>query len=151
MITIAVQDQQVLAYLSRLQAKLKNLKPAMAGIGMELEAAVSGRFESKTDPAGRAWAPWASATQRSYPDDGNGTILDRYGDMLDSLNHRATKDSVEVGFGVPYAAYHEWGTVKMPRRGLLTADPDGPTLSAADTERVLDILSTFLGAGEPRP
>lgn len=144
MITIAVQDQQVLAYLGRIQAKLKNLKPALSGIGMELEAAVSGRFESKTDPAGRAWDPWAPSTEASYPDDGNGTLLDRYGDMLDSLSWSATKDSVTIGFGQPYAAFHEWGTKAMPRRGLLTADPDGPTLAAGDTQRVLDILGTFL-------
>jgi phage gpG-like protein len=66
--------------------------------------------------------------------------------MLDSLSHEPTEDSVTVGFGIPYAAYHEWGTEHMPRRGLLTADPDGPTLAAADTRRVLDILSTFLSA-----
>jgi phage virion morphogenesis protein len=144
MIQIAVQDAQVLDYLSRIRAKLKHLKPAMAGIGMELEAAVSARFETKTDPAGGEWAEWSERTKATYPKDGNATLLDRYGDMLDSLSHLATDDSVAIGFGVPYAAYHEWGTVRMPRRGLLTQDPDGPTLSEGDTRRVLDILSTFL-------
>jgi hypothetical protein len=82
MVTIAVQDQQAMAYLSGLQAKLKNIEPALAGIGMQLEPAVSGRFDSKTDPSGRPWAPWALATGGSNPDDGNGSILGRYGDML---------------------------------------------------------------------
>jgi phage gpG-like protein len=144
MLTLALQDQQVLSYLRQLERKLGNLTPAMTAIGMELEAAISGRFESKTDPEGNPWAEWAPATEATYPDDGNGTILDRYGDMLDSLSWVATSDSVAVGFGQPYAAFHEWGTKTMPRRGLLTSDPDGPTLSEPDTRRVLDILGTFL-------
>jgi hypothetical protein len=54
---------------------------------------------------------------------------------------------VTIGFGQPYAAYHEWGTWKMPRRGLLTADPDaggGPTLGRGDAEAVLDVLQAVL-------
>lgn len=144
MITITVQDRQVTETLQRLLARLADLTPAMRGIGMELESAVSDRFETKTDPSGATWAPWAKSTRRRYPDDGNGTLLDRYGDMLDSLNHQADQDSVSVGFGMPYAAYHEWGTRKMPRRGLLTTDPDAPSLGDEDARRVLEILETFL-------
>jgi hypothetical protein len=57
MIAIVIQDQEVLSYLSKIQATLKDLTPAMAGIGMELEAAVSGRFETKTDPEGNPGPP----------------------------------------------------------------------------------------------
>ncbi|WP_295451928.1 phage virion morphogenesis protein [uncultured Thiodictyon sp.] len=144
MINITVQDQQVTDYLNRLLHQLGDLSPAMAGIATELGAAVSGRFETKTDPAGNAWAAWKPSTEQNYPAAGNRTLLDRYGDMLDSLNSSATADTATIGFGVPYAAYHEWGTEHMARRGLLSADPDAGTLGAEDTQRVLDILTRLL-------
>ena len=50
MITTTVQDDQVRAELRRIQAKLGDLSPAMAGIAIALEMAVSDRFETKTDP-----------------------------------------------------------------------------------------------------
>jgi len=64
--------------------------------------------------------------------------------MLSSLNHRADSDSVRIGFGSPIATFHEWGTVRMPRRGLLTDDPDAGTLAPNDEVAVLSILDTFL-------
>ncbi|WP_303837479.1 hypothetical protein [Acidovorax soli] len=58
-----------------------------------------------------------------YSEDGNRRLLNRYGDILTSLNHQADTTSARVGFGQPYAAFHEWGTKHMPRRRLLFADP----------------------------
>ncbi|QPF74230.1 virion morphogenesis protein [Roseateles sp. DAIF2] len=144
MLTITVDSGSVAAVLSKLRRRLDDLTPAMASIGQELESRVSGRFETETDPFGQPWEPWAQSTIESYPADGNYRILDRYGDMLSSLNYRATAASVRVGFGQPYAAFHEWGTEYMPRRGLLMGDPDDGTLAPDDETAVLDILSTFL-------
>lgn len=127
-----------------LYQRMNNLAPVMDSIGMEMEGRVSGRFESRTDPNGKAWAPWSPATRESYPDDGNRKLLDRYGDMLLSLNHQATADSVRIGFGQPYATYHEFGTKKMPRRGLLFAEPFSGTMAAADEAAVLDIIGLYL-------
>lgn len=144
MLTVTVENKLVSDTLSRLRGRLDDLSPAMASIGQELESRVSGRFETETDPFGRPWAPWSPATVESYPKDGNRRILDRYGDMLGSLNHQADASSVRVGFGQPYATFHEWGTEYMPRRGLLMADPDAGTLAPNDERAVLDILGTFL-------
>lgn len=147
MLTVTVENKAVTDLLSTLLKRLGDLKPAMAGIGQELESRVSARFETETDPLGQQWAPWAPSTSANYPADGNRRLLDRYGDMLSSLNHRADSDSVRVGFGSPIAAFHEWGTVTMPRRGLLTADPDAGTLAPADEAAVLGILSSFIEDG----
>ena len=112
---------------------------------MELEGRISGRFESRTDPSGNAWAPWAQSTVDSYPEDGNRRLLDRYtSGMLDGLSHQADATSVRVGFDKAYAAYHEWGTQHMPRRGLLFADPDAGTLGEGDQDAVMDILGVWL-------
>ena len=135
----------VRAHLDGLRQRLGDLSEVMAGIGMELESRVSGRFESRTDPNGDAWEPWAPSTKVHYPADGNKRLLDRYGDMLGSLSHSSDATSVTVGFGNPVATYHEWGTEHMPRRGLLFADPDAGTLGTDDEAAVLDILSSWIG------
>lgn len=135
----------VRAHLDGLRQRLGDLSEVMAGIGMELESRVSGRFESRTDPNGDAWEPWAPSTKVHYPADGNKRLLDRYGDMLGSLSHSSDATSVTVGFGNPVATYHEWGTEHMPRRGLLFADPDAGTLGTDDEAAVLDNLSSWIG------
>ena len=144
MIDISTDDSAFRASLDQLKRRLGNLTPVMQSIGMELESRASGRFESRTDPSGNAWAPWAQSTVDSYSDWGNHRLLDRYGDMLNSLNHQADATSVRVGFGQTYAAFHEFGTDDMPRRGLLFADPDAGTLSEGDEAAVLDILGVWL-------
>jgi phage virion morphogenesis protein len=144
MLNVTVVSAGVQDVLGSLLRRMGDLRPAMAAIGQEVESRVSARFETESDPLGSPWAPWAPATVESYPKDGNRRILDRYSDMLNSLNHQADASSVWIGFGSPVAAYHEWGTEHMPRRGLLMADPDSGTLAPADEAAVLDILRTFL-------
>ena len=150
-LTVDVSSKPVTDVLARLLRGMKDLTPVMGSIGQELESRISGRFESESDPLGQKWAPWAPSTKENYPKDGNHRILDRYGDMLRSLSHQADSSSVRVGFGAVaskagdvYAVYHEWGTWKMPRRGLLMADPDNGTLGPEDEAAVLDILGVWL-------
>ena len=64
--------------------------------------------------------------------------------MLASLNWRADASSVTVVFGQPYAAYHEWGTRRMPRRGLMFENPDAGTLAPDDERAIVDILADLL-------
>jgi len=71
-------------------------------------------------------------------------LLERYGDLLDGLSHSFDATSTTIGFDAPYAAYHEFGTKHMPRRGLLTADPNSGTLGAEDREAILDIVANYL-------
>ncbi len=145
MLTIEVSDQAFRSYLAKLDAKLGDLTSVMGAIGMAMESRVSGRFESRTDPSGNSWAPWMPSTLVNYPEDGNRRLLDRYGDMLASLNHQADARSVTIGFGVPMAVYHEWGTEHMARRGMLFDDPDAGTLGADDETMVVEMLSDWLG------
>ena len=144
MITVTVNDKAFRSVLEQLYRGMGDLTPVMQSIGMELESRISGRFESRSDPSGRSWAPWAQSTVDGYPEGGNRRLLDRYGDMLASLNHQADATSVRVGFGKPYAAFHEWGTEHMPRRGLLFDDPDAGTLAEGDEAAVLDIIGVWL-------
>ena len=142
--SITVNDRLVVEFLTEIGKRTGNLRGLMDSIGQEMETRVANRFETQTDPSGAPWIQWADSTIANYPDDGNGTILDRYGDMLASLSHQADDSSVTWGFATPYAAYHEFGTKRMPRRGMLTEDPDAGTLSADDQAAVLGIIEVYL-------
>ncbi|MDP2783294.1 MAG: phage virion morphogenesis protein [Sulfurimicrobium sp.] len=142
-ITIEVNSQSVMDALNQLLRHGQDMRPVMDAIGQRMEERVSARFETKTDPNGQAWAPWKPSTRKSYPRLGNGTLLDRYGDMLGSLNHHANATSVTVGFGKPYALFHEYGTSKMKRRGLLMSDPDTGTLGAEDEANILSLIRGY--------
>ncbi len=144
MITITVDDSAFRAYLDRLTNQMGNLTPVMESIGQKIESRISGRFETETDPSGHKWDVWAPSTKASYPKDGHGRILDRYGDMLGDVNWQADDSSVRVGFGKRYSTYHEFGTKHMPRRGLLFEDPEAGTLSEADEKMVIDVLEDWL-------
>ena len=146
MLTIHKDRDDITPALRELLGKLSDFSEPMAGIGQELESRISARFETQTDPAGHPWAPWKPSTKENYPADGHNRILDRYGDMLDSLSYQVqpNNNSVRIGFGQPYAVYHEWGSKHMPRRGILITNPDTATLSDVDTQAVMDILQKFL-------
>ncbi len=143
MIEIQVNSQSVMDALNRLIQRGQNLHPVLDAIGQRMEERVSNRFETETDPSGHPWAPWKPSTIKSYPKDGNRSLLDRYGDMLNSLSHQADATSVRIGFGQPYAFYHELGTSKMPRRGMLTADPVARTLGQEDERDILELITGY--------
>lgn len=131
-------------YFKRAEDRLEDLTPLMDAIGMLMETVIGNRFEALADPSGAAWAPWSANTRLSYPDDANGRLLDRYGDLLRSLTHQVGDNSTTVGFGQPHAVYHEFGTKHMPRRGLLFDDPEAGTLGTADQQSILDLVDDYL-------
>lgn len=145
MISVQIDDSPFRDQVRLLSYRMRDLTPVLEGVGAALESNVRNRFESRTDPDGMPWAPWAQSTRDSYPEGGNRRLLDRYGDMLDGVSYQLEGDaSVRVGFDKEYATYHEWGTEHMPRRGLLMSDPDQGTLSEDDTATVLSVLNDFI-------
>jgi phage virion morphogenesis protein len=153
MIAITVQDQAIQAYLAQLARRMGNLQPVMRSIATEMETRVSARFETQSDPNGQPWKAWKPATLAAYPKSGHNRLLDRYGDMLNSLNSMATADTARIGFGAVgsvagdvYAVYHEFGTKHMERRGLLFGDPEAGTLGAGDAQAMDTLLSGWLNS-----
>lgn len=151
MIEVTVEDKALEEYLTRLQRRLGNLKPVMQSIAKELQTRVSDRFETESDANGRKWIKWEPATAAAYPKNGHKRLLDRYGDMLNSLNSIATADTARIGFGAVgsvagdvYAVYHEFGTQHMARRGLLFDNPETGTLGAGDSQALDTLLSDWL-------
>lgn len=154
MLTITVDDSAFRAHMQELQKRVENPTPVFNDIGNRMENAVRQRFATRTDPSGAPWKPWAASTHKSYPfpgkpaakkyGPGHARLLDRHGDMLGSLSYQASSTSVTIGLAQSYAVFHEYGTKRMPRRGLLTADPTQGRLGAADEAMVLDVITQWL-------
>lgn len=138
-----VASDKISSALDKLSRKMKDMSPVMSSIGMELEKRASNRFETETDPNGKRWAAHKPSTVKRSKG-GNGQILNHTGEMLRSLNHQSDSNSVMVGFGEPYAFFHERGTKRMVRRGLLFSDPVAGTLGTGDEQAVLSIAQDYL-------
>ncbi|TAG76545.1 MAG: virion morphogenesis protein [Burkholderiales bacterium] len=103
------------------------------------------RFETKTDPTGTKWKDHEPSTTARYAAEdarignrrGRGSLLIRTGLMRASLTRERTARDVLVGFARPYAVFHEFGTRRMPRRGLVFADPEAGKLSDDDIAALL--------------
>lgn len=142
--SVTVESKALHTVLDRVTDLTDDMSPFMSAVGMEMENRIRGRFQTQSDPSGAAWMPWQPATLTSYPKDGNKRLLDRFGDMIGSLNHQFDSHSAEIGFGDPKAAYHEWETKRMARRGMLFDDPDAGTLAPDDEAALLDIVALVL-------
>lgn len=122
-------------------------------IGQLLETNIESRFDAKQDPSGNAWAPLAPSTAERYARaKTGGTLLERTRRLRGSLAHNADDSGVDVGF-TPYATeggrwqiaeLHEYGTTRMPRRGLLTADPLTGQLGADDVADIRSEIERFI-------
>lgn len=164
-------EGELLRRVGQALTAVQNPQELMEAIGSRLRANVEHRFETKTDPDGKPWAPladispllyWTIDRQRraSLKKDADGayvlppmpgSLLERTNHMLESLTMNSTVDTMELGFTRPYAIYHETGTKRndkpyMPRRGMLFGDPVAKRLGDQDRQDVLDELEDFLGA-----
>ncbi|MDR1709663.1 MAG: phage virion morphogenesis protein [Candidatus Accumulibacter sp.] len=132
---ITVDSSRVKTALDNLESAAHDLSPVMSDIAATLWERVGERFETRHDPVGDLWEDKKS---------GEPSALYEHGDLIDSLSRRSNATHAMVGFGQPYAAYHEFGTVKMFRRGLLFADPESGALSPDDEEAILDRVHEHL-------
>jgi phage virion morphogenesis protein len=142
MLTIEIDDREVRRALEQLSRRAQDMSPVMRAIGADMERRMLERFETQTDPTGRKWAPLKPATVAAKK--GRGSILYRFGALQESRNWQADARSVRWGFGQEYAAFHEFGTKKMPRRGLLFADADRRELAEEDRSLILDTIRAYL-------
>lgn len=143
--------EEIRAALRALVRNSQDLTVPFDRIGAKLRGSIEFRFDTKTDPSGEKWKPLAGSTKARYAiEDGKvgkggrrGSLLERTGFMRASLTHRASSTELVVGFGMAYAQYHEFGTRRMPRRGILLVDPKLGRFSDEDTAAILKILADW--------
>lgn len=163
---IQLQDEALLRAIDGVLDLLTKPRAMFEDIGAQLESNARLRADAMVDPLGQAWAPLSPTTVEIYKSDWfikrnphfaggiPGQLLKRSGQLLESLAYNAGEDFVDIGTSrrvpgksQPYwevGVLHEWGTVRMPRRGLLTADPEAGTIADSDAAAVLAIVQTAI-------
>lgn len=175
MITIEVDDRRVLDVLNGLIARLNDLTPAMQTIGEYLVGSTKRRFTTSMGPDGIRWAPNSQVTYLRMIEKAHGVTLKSgqinakgagmaiakkplIGEthrLSSEISARASRDSVEVGSPMVYAATQQFGAAKgafgRDRRGHPIpwgTIPPRPFigLSATDADQVLTIVGEHLAA-----
>jgi phage virion morphogenesis protein len=167
MITIQVNDRQVLDRLNELARKCSNLKPAMKEIGEDMMASTKARFATARAPDGTPWEANSPVTidrylgvfSGSYKKDGS---LSKRGAartaakkpltgetkaLQTTINYQLDgNSSVRIGSPMVYAAMQQFGGTKAQWPHLWGDIPARPFLgvSAADQTNILDIIGSYL-------
>lgn len=169
MITIQVQDKQVLDMLGELAKRFNNLQPAMEEIGDEIVASTKRRFADGKDPEGTPWAANSTKTTipfylgafgSSHKKDGSlsetgkarsGAKKPLTGKSLslqEQINYQlAGTSGVRIGSPMEYAAMQQFGGITSPSSMIPGKTiPARPFLgiSTADTSNILDIVRSYL-------
>ncbi len=148
-LTFEVKSDALLAAIGNALARVDQPRALMQNIGAALLMNMKNRFSDRVDPDGHAWLPLSPKTIAMKAKAGKSTLLMLYnsGEMQDSLTYNAGNDWVEVGTAMPYGAYHETGTRRMPRRSFLMGDFNAGRLGEVDQGDVLHVIETFLANG----
>jgi len=124
---ITIDAIQALAELDAMLMRLHETEPFLGYVGEHEVKAVQNRIrDSKTDPLGNDWAPWAPFTRSERTHKGNadlGLLLDE-GDLLLSIDKMIFGDTVEIGSNLDYAKDLQEGTERMPPRPFLGWEPE---------------------------
>lgn len=152
--------------LSRAGHKLGDTRALMESVGEALVSGTLKRFDDEEEPTGKKWKPSARAAAEG------GKTLDDSSNLRDSIDYKATSDTVMVGSNLPYARIHQEGGktkahVIRPRKkkalafgGVVRKKVNHPGseiparpylgVSAEDMEEVRETINDFLaGAFKP--
>lgn len=163
---VELQDAELLRGINSLVALMEEPRELLQDIGDKLETNAQVRWDTKVDPLGQAWAPISEATKEIYQSEWfiarnpafaggiPGSLMERTRQLRDSLAFNVGDQWVDIGTTrtVPGRSrptwqvgwLHELGTSKMPRRGILMADPKRGTLGPQDQADLLAIISGFI-------
>ena len=163
-----LDDSEVQALITRVAAKVGNMKPVMTRIGAFYERRVLESFKNESAPDGTPWKPLAQDTmmmglarKKGWNQKGGLSargkryiqgkrILRESGDLEGSIHFQADNDSVTIGSSgsIPYAAIQQLGgkagrglKVTIPGREYLAMN-EGQELVLADQDRnwIMDLL-----------
>jgi phage gpG-like protein len=101
MITIQLQDREVLDALNKLRRRTGNLKPAMQDIGELLVVSTKERFKSGTAPDGSRWASNTEVTELQYlrKRGAMGSTKDKDGKKVNKKWGKLTKSGMKAMLG----------------------------------------------------
>lgn len=168
--TVEVKDQEVLARLRDLVAKVGNPRPFLQAVGEDIMERTKGRFATSSGPDGARWAPNAPSTIAAYIAKRGGAgkrgtakkgvglatgkrpLIGFSKDLARQFDVRADGNSVTVGSTMRYAAMqqfggkrsqfpHLWGDI--PARPFLPVTVSGD-LYPAERDAIVATLNRYL-------
>lgn len=134
-ITLSYDDDDIKAAIAATTDRLRNLQPRLAEVGEYLVLRTRQRFDAQEDPDGNKWAALKPAYARAKALDSRALdgILTYTGALRDTITYQIQGQELAVGSPMAYAAYHQLGTSRMPKRAFLG-------ISAEDKAEILEIL-----------
>lgn len=138
MLTITVDDAQVMAALGKLRSRASDMTPVMTDIGEELVSRILDSFEREASPYGEKWAPLKPATilgrarrfktkKAKQAAVANPRILQDTGTLRTSIEIKSVgNDHVTVWSRAEYAATHQFGSARknIPARPFFPVRED---------------------------
>lgn len=138
MLTITVDDAQVMAALGKLRSRASDMTPVMTDIGEELVSRILDSFEREASPYGEKWAPLKPATilgrarrfktkKAKQAAVANPRILQDTGTLRTSIEIQSVgHDHVTVWSREDYAATHQFGSARknIPARPFFPVRED---------------------------
>ena len=119
---IEMDAELALAELNAIVARAALPGPVFEAIGISEVDGIRSRIQqTKVNPWGGDWSPWAEFTRLEREKKGNtgqGLLWDS-GDLLDSIHFAITGDSLDIGSNMDYARDLQEGTDIMPSRPFL--------------------------------
>lgn len=170
MITITVQDREVLATLEAITQRIGNMSPVLQAIGDDITERTKRRFDTSTSPDGTPWKANSPATMGIYSlrlgqghrkKDGSlnkrgqarvagkKPLIDS-GELRRQIVPQVSNNVLTVTATPAYAAIHQFGgqagrghKVKIPARPYLPVKDDG-NLYPQEQAQILETLQSFL-------
>jgi phage virion morphogenesis protein len=138
MLTITVDDAEVMAALDKLRSRASDMTPAMQDIGEELVTRILDSFEREATPYGAQWAPLKPETilgrarrfktkKAKQAAVANPRILQDTGYLRSSIEIQSVgNDHVTVWSRAEYAAVHQFGSARknIPARPFFPVRED---------------------------
>src|SRR5262245_9272653 len=119
---MTIDARQALTELAAMLSRTTNMAPVLSAIGQMQRAKIQARIrDTKIDPDGGPWAPWAPATRAYREGKGNagqGLLWDT-GNLLNNIEVNADPMKVVIGTAVEYGLFLQSGTGRMPARAYM--------------------------------
>lgn len=130
--------------LEKLERRLERTSDLLKNIGEALLVTTDDRFDSETDPEGKAWAALRPLTVEIR---GSASpILTRTGKLRGSVNYQVTGDTLKLGPNTPGAAALQFGAVITGKKGPL-AIPGGKK-GTVFARKVTIVPRPYIGIGK---
>jgi phage virion morphogenesis protein len=145
-IEIRYNTEETDALLAELRRRMNSLQPVMDAVGQIIQAGTQQRFVDQQGPDGTPWAslkPATIARRRSGPGIGAIQILRDTGRLMNSIDYKATDQTVSVFSNVIYSGVHQFGWPKknIPARPFFGYNPK-------DQQAIVTVLQGYLQADQ---